>query len=230
MPTKAKRSRTTSRKRTAKPAKPGTLPPLYLEVGVDPPEKILSVTVFFAKQPSAALVEAAPSPLHAELRESAIYGCTDEWPDAQIKQIYGTTDGDDDEADEEDWARFFAAIGMWLAVCGGAGAMFGLLGATIEFPGAADAGQRGRAATFELIVPHLTALLRTKTGDGVLFGNLAFSLALDLRDRGLDDGQRRSLIEMGEAAIEYSAHGDNTWRELFEELMPSPRKKPIRRA
>src|SRR5438105_3453896 len=38
-----------------------TLPPLYAEVGVDPPEKILSVTVFFAKQPPASLVEAAPA-------------------------------------------------------------------------------------------------------------------------------------------------------------------------
>jgi hypothetical protein len=213
------------------------LPPLF-EMGVDPAQHHLSVTAFFTKKPPKALVAAAPAPFDARLEGNAIFGYTDEWPDAKVKRAYGTPpkrggddDDDDDEASDADWAKFFKATGAWLEACAAAGAPFALISADIECRGYAAALKKGNAQVFELIVPHLTKLLRAKVGDGVLFGNLAFSVALRLRRReDMSQAERLALIEMGEAAIEFSAHGDGTWHEIFEELMPSPRKKPTRRA
>jgi hypothetical protein len=198
------------------------LPPLF-EIGVDPPQKILSVTAFFTKKPPRSLIATAPAPLRARAETNAIYGSTEEWPDAEIKRVYGKTksDDDDDEASDADWARFFKATSTWLA---STNALFALISADIEVTGYDQAIARGTAQMFDVIVPHLTTLLRSQAGDGILFGNLAFGVALRLQHDPLTATQREALIAMGEAAIEHSAHGDDTWRELFEELMPSPRK------
>jgi hypothetical protein len=143
------------------------LPPLY-EIGVDPPQKILSVTAFLTRKPPKTLVAAAPSPLRANAEANAIYASTEEWPDAEVKRAYGRRgrdddDDDDDEASDADWARFFKATGTWLA---STNALFALISADIEVAGYTRALARGTAQVFDVIVPHLTTLLRDKIGDG----------------------------------------------------------------
>jgi len=184
------------------------LPRIY-ESGSDPAYKILSISIFFTKPPAASikatLAEATPSPLRAYGRwvDSMLYGGTEEWPEA-------------------DWPVFWSDIEQWLRACADTGLVhFALVSAPLECKGFTEALERGTACATDVLVPHITAMLRSgkiPAKDETLLNNLAFGVGIKAageldEDKAalLSPRDRKSIAALAVAAIEGDPGGSTKY-------------------